>query len=391
MIVVLPFVRRCFLLLLLALSMACSREGGAPPALRDVAPVPANPGLSEKGRALLQRLSENYGTSTVAGQVDYREGGRYRAVEYINKVAERSPVIVGLDLMDYSPSRVEQGADPGNLIADALDMAKKGHVLTLSWHWNAPMRLINDHREPWWRGFYTSATEFNLRYALANRNSAEFQALLRDIDAIGTQLKILAEADVPVLWRPLHAADGRWFWWGAKGPEPFKELWRLMFVRFTDQFQLNNLLWVYTGEDPDWYPGDDVVDVVGVDAYPDDQNSTLLEYWSAMLQKHNGRKMIALTEFGGVPSVDEMHAARVWFSYFVSWTDQNRGKLGPMSVPQEHLRKVYQSPGVISWDEWHGTPIWHESRNNDPATGGAQPPVAPVSESIPTEETQRNP
>lgn len=381
---------RCWLVFLLTLSVACSREGAAPPKLRDVAPVPANPELSEKGRSLLQRLTENYGTATLAGQVDYREDGGYRAVEYIQQVAERTPVIVGLDLMDYSPSRIEQGADPGNLIADALDMAEKGHVLTLSWHWNAPMRLINDHREPWWRGFYTSATEFNLRYALANRTSADFQALMRDIDAIGAQLKILAEADVPVLWRPLHEADGRWFWWGAKGPEPFKELWRLMFVRFTDHFQLNNLLWVYTGEDPDWYPGDDVVDIVGVDAYPDDQNSTLVDYWSAMLKKHNGRKMIALTEFGGVPYVDEMQMAGVWFSYFVSWTDQNRGKLGPMSVPAEHLRKVYQSPGVISWDEWHGKPIWHESSNASP-TGGAQPPVEPVSESTSTAETQRNP
>jgi len=358
--------------------------------LRDVAPVPANPGLSDNGRALLKRLADNYGTATAAGQVEYREEGQYVAVDYIKKVAERSPVIVGLDLMDYSPSRIEHGADPGTLIADALDIAQKGHVLTLSWHWNAPMHLINDHREPWSRGFYARATEFNLRYALANRGSPEYQALLRDLDAIGTQLQVLAEADVPVLWRPLHAADGRWFWWGAKGAESFKELWRLMFVRFTDQFQLNNLLWVYTGEDPDWYPGDDVVDLVGVDAYPGDQASTLLDYWTPLLKKHNGRKMIALTEFGGVPSIDEMQAAGVWFSYFVSWTDQNRGKLGPMSVAPEHLRKVYQSPGVVSWDEWHGTPIWHETRN-DSASGRSAQPAEPISEPMSIEETQRNP
>lgn len=349
---------RCWLLCALLLMLAgCDPPDSAPPAMRDVAPVPANPGLSDKARRLLRRLSEHYGAATLSGQVDYKDREQYVAAEYILRVAERSPVIVGLDLMDYSPSRIEQGASPGNLIGDALKMANHGHVLTLTWHWNAPMHLLNDHREPWWRGFYTSATEFNLRYALANRGSAEYQALLRDMDAIGAQLKVLAEADVPVLWRPLHAADGRWFWWGAKGPEPFKELWRLMFVRFTDQFQLNNLLWVYTGEDPDWYPGDDVVDIVGLDAYPDDQSSSLLENWVPLLKKHNGRKMIALTEFGGVPYVDEMQAAGVWFSYFVSWTDQNRGKLGPMSVAPEHLRKVYQSPGVISRDEWLGTPI----------------------------------
>lgn len=373
MITAAPPVRHWLLYLLLALSAACSRQDLTPPALRSVTPIPANPGISDKGRELLRRLSENYGKATLAGQMEYREKGAYVALDYIEKVSERLPVIVGLDLMDYSPSRIAHGADPGNLIADALDLAARGHVLTLTWHWNAPMHLVNDHREPWSRGFYTSATEFNLRYALVNRKSPEFQALLRDLDAIGTQLKVLADADVPVLWRPLHAADGRWFWWGAKGPEPFKELWRLMFVRFTDEHQLNNLLWVYTGEDPDWYPGDDLVDIVGVDAYPDDRNSTLLEYWSPLLRKHNGRKMIALTEFGGIPNVEGMQAAGVGFSYFVTWTDQNRAKLGPKGAPPELLREVYQSPAVITWDEWHGKPIplWHES-GNEQASGAPE-------------------
>ena len=64
---------------------------------------------------------------------------------------------------------------------------------------------------------------------------------------------------VPVLWRPLHEANGRWFWWGAKGPEPLRKLWQMMFVNFTAKHRLNNLIWVFSpGAETDladWYPG----------------------------------------------------------------------------------------------------------------------------------------
>ena len=69
-----------------------------------------------------------------------------------------------------------------------------------------------------------------------------------------------------MLWRPLHEASGGWFWWGAHGPDPFKQLWELMFRRFTEVHELHNLIWVYTADPTahhDWYPGDDMVDVVG--------------------------------------------------------------------------------------------------------------------------------
>lgn len=339
------------------------------PQMRAVAPIPANPALISEARELFTKLSENYGKYTVAGQAEYQEQGRYVAVDYIASVSDRRPVIVGLDLVDYSPSRRQFGADPGNLIEDAIQMAKKQNmVLTLNWHWNAPMYLLNDDREPWWRAYYTNGSEFNLRYALRNTQSAEYRALLRDMDAIAVELKRLADERIPVLWRPLHSAEGGWFWWGAKGPEAFKELWRLMFVRFTDTHELNNLIWVLTNEDPDWYPGDDVVDIVGVDAYPEDRSETLLENWNDLLRRHNGRKMIALTEFGGIPYVEEMHLDGVWFSYFVTWTDQNRGKLGPKNVPKEHLLRIYESPAVLTLDEWH-----ESSKGN--GTGGV--PVSP--------------
>jgi mannan endo-1,4-beta-mannosidase len=77
-------------------------------------------------------------------------------------------------------------------------------------------------------------------------------------------LKRLRDAGVPVLWRPLHEASGNawhtpWFWWGAKGAEPYKKLWNMMFDRMNNYHGLNNLIWIYSinwdNKDSSWYPG----------------------------------------------------------------------------------------------------------------------------------------
>jgi mannan endo-1,4-beta-mannosidase len=367
------------------------------PLLRTVPADPADPALSPTARKLFARLCLIYGKTTLAGQVDYRqedyarmlqynylskrpddylkqipkdyldappddqakilEESRYVAIQYIDEKTGRKPVIVSLDLMDYSPSRREKGAEPSDLTQDAVLYANLHKmVLTLNWRWNAPMHLIDNHKEPWYNGYYAAATEFDLAQALSNPDSPEYQALIRDIDAIAAQLKLIADADVPVLWRPLHQAEGRWFWWGAKGPEAFKELWRLLFTRLTKHHQLHNLIWVLTSEDPAWYPGDDVVDIIGVDAYPADRRSLLADNWRQLQKQYNGRKLIALTEFGGVPNIEEMQKQGIWFSFFISWTDQNRAKLGPMTEDPLYLAKIYQSTSVVTLDEWIGIP-----------------------------------
>lgn len=63
-------------------------------------------------------------------------------------------------------------------------------------------------------GFYTSATTFNISSALADPNGSDYALVLRDLDAIAVQIGRFANASVPLLWRPLHEAEGGWFWWG---------------------------------------------------------------------------------------------------------------------------------------------------------------------------------
>ena len=225
--------------------------------------------------------------------------------------------------MEYSPSRIARGANPRNESEQSIQWAQQtGGIVTMAWHWNAPANLINTTDHEWWRGFYTHATTFNLPGALANPAGNDYQLMLRDIDAIAVELQKFETAGVPVIWRPLHEAQGGWFWWGAHGPETFKQLWNLTYDRLTNVHGLHNLIWEFTaavdGNHLAWYPGDDVVDMVGIDIYTD-PSSSMSGQWYDILQHYNGRKLIALSETGTLPNPEVMEQWGIDWSYFAPW------------------------------------------------------------------------
>ena len=213
---------------------------------------------------LMNYLCDMYGRKILSGQ--YCDGGMYgmENAAIWRATGGKFPAVLGLDLIDYSPSRVENGS-VSKATEYAIEYWKAGGIVTLTWHWNAPEKYLTGI---WYKGFYTDQTNIDLA-AIMNGNDAEgYALLLSDIDAIAEQLKVLQDADVPVLWRPLHEASGGWFWWGAQGSEAYVRLYRLLYDRLTNLHGLDNLIWVWNGQDAAWYPGDDVVDIIGEDIYP---------------------------------------------------------------------------------------------------------------------------
>ena len=303
--------------------------------------IPCDPLATTAARNLLKTVTANYGSLTLSGQHELSD------VSHVLSVSGKLPAIIEGDFMDYSPSRVQFGANPGNYTDTILAKSQSGQLIKFSWHWNAPTGLLNTTERPWWSGFYTDASTFNVATALANPQGAEYALILRDIDAIAEQLKKASRSNIPILWRPLHESEGAWFWWGAQGPGPFKQLWRLLYSRLTSHHGLHNLIWVLTSEDPDWYPGHDVVDVVGVDAYPDNRSDALSSRWAPLLKRFDGIKPLALTEFGGVPDIERMHRLGVTWAWFCSWSGAN----GPTIETNEKVARIYQSMDVVALDE----------------------------------------
>ncbi|WP_074048582.1 glycosyl hydrolase [Paenibacillus ihumii] len=303
-----------------------------------------NPEATPEARALMDYLLSQYGQKIISGQQTIED------IEWIKQQTGKYPAIFSTDLMDYSPSRIENGASSTE-VEKMIEWYKRGGIVSLCWHWNAPKGIGgNEPGHEWWRGFYTEFTTFDVEFALNHLDSEDYQLLIRDIDAIAVQLKRLQDANVPVLWRPLHEAEGGWFWWGAKGPEPAKQLYRLMYDRLTHDHNLNNLIWIWNSEKKDWYPGDDVVDIVSVDIYnpAEDYNPSIAKY-EGLVSLVNGKKMAALAENGPIPDPDALQAYGAEWSFFSTWTGDyiRDGKTNTM----EHLKKVYHHDYVITLDE----------------------------------------
>jgi mannan endo-1,4-beta-mannosidase len=168
-------------------------------------------------------------------------------------------------------------------------------------------------------------------------STQEYKDVMRDIDAIAVQLKRLQTAGVPVLWRPLHEAGGTWFWWGAKGANVAKTLYYMMYDRLTNYHQLNNLIWVWSSPEPDWYPGNDKVDMIGYDSYPGAYNySSQKAVFNQLYSIVNGEKLIALTETGPIPNINQSLADDVPWLYFLAWND-----LVASQNSTAHIQEVY--------------------------------------------------
>ncbi len=309
---------------------------------------PVNPKASGAARRLLGYLADQYGTAILSGQADIGQ------VAWIEETTGKKPALVAFDMMRYYPSRTERG-DASNEVELAIGWWRDGGIVSFQWHWNAPSGLLDVPGKEWYRGFYTDATTFDLAAALADPDSAEYALLLRDIDAIAFQLQRLEDAGVPVLWRPLHEAGGGWFWWGAKGAEAGKALYRLLYDRLTHLHGLDNLLWVWSSPESIWYPGDDVVDILGFDSYPAGGDyGPVQDRYDALVRIVGDRKIVAMTENGPIPDPDLLSAFRADWSWFATWGTFVRDEA---QNGADHVRHVYAHPRVVTLDElpdWSG-------------------------------------
>ncbi|HYC86601.1 MAG TPA: glycosyl hydrolase [Chryseosolibacter sp.] len=326
-------------------------EIGEPAAIYQLAENLVTPEPSDKADSIYQQLCDLYGKVILSGQY-----GGDAELNRIQSVSGKVPLIRGFDMMDYSPSRVERGA-VSTETEKAIAWHEAGGVVTFCWHWNAPKDLIDQPGKEWWRGFYTDATTFDVEKAMSDPASEEYSLLVRDIDVIAAQLQKLEDAGVPVLWRPLHEAEGKWFWWGAKGPLPCKWLWNLLFDRLVNHHQLNNLIWVWTSTgNPaalDWYPGDDRADMIGADIYlPDGSYGSSFNTFDNIATLYSGRKIIALSENGPIPDPERMFVERAAWSWFCTWG--GGFILNGTSNSATHINHVFNHEYTITRDEVDG-------------------------------------
>lgn len=305
----------------------------------------SNPKASANAQKLMQYLGSIYGKKMLTGQ--HSKDIPMKEVEFIHKITGQLPAVCGFELLGYSPNiqwetsdepTVSEARNNLDTIKMAVDWAEnKGGIVSYCWHWFSPMG--GNHK-----AFYTEFTDFDAQKAVTP-GTDEYAATIRDIDVISELLKVFAQKDIPILWRPLHEAEGGWFWWGAKGAEPCKKLWRMMYERMTEVHGLHNLIWVWNSLDPAWYPGDDCVDIVSADLY-----TTAGNYGSCKCDFDYARrlssKMIALSECGVNPDPERAIKAGAPWLWQMTWCGGFVDAGAWNSIQQ--YKRMYQSPYAVT-------------------------------------------
>lgn len=325
-----------------------------PEDLYEVSAKLINENATDNTKRLMSYLVDIYGEKMLTGQ--YCDTGMFgmenAAVWRIT--GGEYPAVLGLDFMNYSPTNVRHGVDE-HATDYAIECWEKGGIVTFVWHWTTDEKY---HTGNWYSTFYKDSTNIDLAKIMNGQDEFGYNTLLEGIDSIAKQLLILQDAGVPVLWRPLHEASGGWFWWGAAGAEPYKELWKLLYEKLTYEYGCNNLIWLWNGQDADWYPGDEYVDIIGVDIYPGEkvyssQASSFLE----AAAYSDERKIVVLSENGCMFDPELAKRDGAMWGFFATWSGDfvllspGSNRWSEQYTEEYMVKKVYGSELMITRSE----------------------------------------
>lgn len=326
-------------------------------------PAISNKSPSENTEKLYDLMCSLYGEKILSGQ--YVSVSSDSEIAAIYQKTGKHPVIRFSDLLYYT-------SDEGIItdeISPALDWWENGGIVGFSWHWAAPMNESS---------FYSSETEFDLSRAVTEMDistlefskiaqlcderaiSEECLELVRDMDLIAENLKSFRDRDVPVLFRPLHEASGGWFWWGCDA-ESYKWLWELLYKRFTNYHNLNNLIWVWNAQNPQWYVGDKYCDIISADIYSATSTDRQLNAFIS-LNGISDSKPVALSECDTIPSAPTLMRDKTLWSYFSFWCGDylidSDGNLNEQNISNDGLISLYNNSLVLTREDF--SKLWND-------------------------------
>jgi mannan endo-1,4-beta-mannosidase len=192
----------------------------------------------------------------------------------VKSVTGSHPAVIGIDfsgLSGHSAEEIEKNkADLRKQIADTYD---RGGVVTVAWHFNNP---VTDTKF-YWKDSVSAPAVKNI--IAGGSHHEEYKKILATVADLAKSSKGKDGKLVPMIFRPYHEFDGGWFWWGKPHctKEEFTSLWKFTVSYLRDDLQVHNFLYAFSpdciykteAEYLERYPGDEWVDMVGVDNYAD--------------------------------------------------------------------------------------------------------------------------
>ncbi len=303
---------------------------------------------------------------------------------YLYELTGHYPAIRGFDFNCHNPGFAWEDGVTDRMISWAKD---KNGICTASWHCTVPTSMddfeidkdgnITKISNDWQKFTYSEKTDFmpsNVMIEGTKENVFYNEA----IKLVAAELQRLQDEGVPVIFRPLHEAEGNpapagsvsgsWFWWGKEGSEVYNQLWKYLYDKLTNEYGIHNLIWeqnlyAWSAKSADWYTGDEYVDIVGFDKYntvynrhdgltsgPNEDAESKI-FWSLVDFVKNG-KMVSMPENSTIPSIDNMVIEQAKWSYFCTWYDDGDKFIsGEEYQNADTVKDIFQSDYCITLDE----------------------------------------
>lgn len=381
---------------------------------------------TDSAQRLMNYLGDNYGSHVLSGQQEIYSGGPHDfeyEFNYIKNTTGEMPAIRGFDYLNCNPL---YGFDEGTTdrIISWVNNNQYGNngIATASWHINVPVDFTNYNigdKVDWSQSTYkvwkdntnntVPATDFDTSNAVVE-GTKEYEYYMLCLEGLAAELKKLQDADVPLIFRPLHEAEGgggetgSWFWWGQDGSAVYKKLWVLTYKTLTETYGLHNLIWEWNSyayeTSADWYPGDEYVDLIAYDKYNctdwstgqavlTHNDSAISGTFYSIVEKYNGKKMVAMSENDSIPTLQNMLEEKAAWLYFCPWYDGGSDSINFLTNSvfnkPEDLKEMYQSDYCITLDELPDLKTYESSEKPTDPTDPTEPETTEPTEPETTE------
>lgn len=259
----------------------------------------------------LQKLQTNH--KTIFGQQDATLYGRSWSglsnKSDVKNVTGQHPGLIGFDFEKVtSPDESVRLETIRNLEKAVKAVYSWGGIVTFSWHMSNP---ANDGSFYWEKDPIPVVRDILPGGALHDK----YKNYLRSVAEVSTRFKGSKGEQIPIIFRPFHEFDGEWFWWGKSHctKDEFVTLWQFTVDYLRNDLNVHNFLYAFSpdcrfnseSELLDYYPGDDYVDIIGMDNYwdfrPDGANDPSLAQKKLQIVANvaaNKNKVAAFTETG---------------------------------------------------------------------------------------------
>ncbi|WP_317047769.1 glycoside hydrolase family 26 protein [Pleomorphovibrio marinus] len=338
---------------------------------------PIDPNATEETVNLYQNLARLSKKHTLFGHQHATEYGHGWTGDEdrsdVKSVTGSHPAVIGVDFSGFSgrPQDIIQ-KNKDNLRKIVSDTYDRGGVVTVAWHFSNP--VSGD-------GFYwkDSTSKPAVRYIIPGGEAHEnYKEIL---DGIAEWAKSVRGSDgklVPMIFRPFHEFDGDWFWWGKSHTtrEEFIDLWEFTVSYLKDSSDVHNFIYAFSPDNRylteeeylERYPGDEWVDMVGMDNYGDlGRNNTSIDTAALKLKiisdyARKNKKLAAFTETGleSIPDttwwtetlLKTMNRDKMRLAYVLVWRNDAKSPThfyapfpGQVSVPD--FLKFYRDPYTL--------------------------------------------